>query len=114
MPYSVEGTLQFCLADVSRLRFAALGPLFLFLAVLRVLLSRAFLILLAGGQPRLAGAQCAEQLEAQPCQSQLLDQVRYRGFLQIADNLASYEQSCQLLKQKVSIFILVDKMARKE
>lgn len=97
MPYSVEGTLQFCLADVSRLlRFAAVGPIFLLLVFLTTLYLFAFL---TRGRPRFAGTQGSEKLETQPCQSQLLDHIRYRGFLQIADHLTSYEQSRQLLKR---------------
>lgn len=98
MPYSVEGTLQFCLADVSRLlRFAAVKSFVLLLGVLTTLY---VFTLLAGGWPRLARTQGPEQFEAQPCQPQLLDEVWHRGFLQIADHLASYEQSRQLLKRK--------------
>lgn len=99
MSYSVEGTLQLGLTDVPRrLRLAAtLGPLFLLLAIF----SAVFLLtLLTRGWSRLAGAQGPEQFEAQSRQPQLLDQIRYRGLLQIADHLASYEQSRQLLKQR--------------
>lgn len=87
MPYSVEGTLQFCLADVSRLlRFVRS-----FVLLLGVLTALFLLTLLAGGRPRFAGTQGSKQLEAQPRQPKLLDQIRHRGFLQIADYLASYE-----------------------
>lgn len=87
MPYSVEGTLQFCLADVSRLlRFVRS-----FVLLLGVLTALFLLALLAGGRPRFAGTQGSKQLEAQPRQPKLLDQIRHRGFLQIADYLASYE-----------------------
>lgn len=97
MPYSVEGTLEFCLADVSRLlRFAVWSLLFLLLVVLTIL----HFIPLTRGWSRLAGTQGAEQLEAQSRQSQLFDQIWNRGFLQVADHLSSYEQSCQLLKWK--------------
>lgn len=100
MPYSVEGTLQFCLADASRrLRLAAVRSLFLLpfrvLAVFTVLLR--VLGLLARRLPRLARTQSPEQLETEPRQSQLLDHVRHRGLLQIADHLARYQQSRQLL-----------------
>lgn len=98
MPYSVEGTLQFCLADVSRLlRFATVKSFILLFVVLTALY---LLALLTGGWPRFARTQGSEQFKTQPRQPQLFDQIRYRGFLQISDYLASYEQSRQLLKRK--------------
>lgn len=88
MSYSVERTLQFGLADVSRLfRLPDVRAFALVLGVLPRLV-----VVLAGRRPRLAGAQRAKKFEAQPSQSQLLYQIRHRGLLQIADYLARYQQ----------------------
>lgn len=100
MPYSVEGTLQFCLADVSRLFRPAAVLTFFFLVDVVSNSGPSFVGFLAACWLSLARTQGSKHLEAQSRQSQLFNQIRYCGFLQVADYLASYQQSRQLLKNK--------------
>lgn len=107
MAYSVERALQLRLADVPRLLDLANGGFLVLLlsttttAIVRLLLLRFVAQAAAAAdssdvlrhitstrrQSGLARAQGTEHLEAQPCQTQLLHQVRYRRLLQVPDDL---------------------------